>query len=600
MKNNTLKGLKKMLCASLALACAMTLASPMPASAKKKAGGFDMTAQELTVRMGNGTNLANTFEATMSDEEGHAVSGAAVSAYETAWGQPLTTKKMIKSLKKSGFDSIRIPVAWGNAMPGADKGDYTIGKEYLKRVKKVVDWCIDQDMYVILNDHWDNGWWGEFGSADQNIRQKANDRYVSMWKQLSDYFGNEDYHLIFEGGNEEIGSRLNDAVDGKSGVLTEDECYSEANRINQLFVDTVRSSSRKNNQKRFLLIPGYNTDIDKTCDDRYNMPSDKAKSKLLVSVHYYTPWEYAGSDTKRTFGTKDQLKQMNDQLAKMTKFTKNGYGVVIGEYAVLSNSDGTIKKGRDTYISNMLDNCDALNLVPMLWDQSQYFDRHTSKWTSSSAAKIFSSRSYSKMSSKSTAKQQADAKKRLDARLKKAPDDFDEKPDATGDGKSHAWIMWASGDWSINYSVGDKYDPQEIDGVKASDAVIDGEGTYTVSLDFSGRKDGSSFPAFAALGISNGELNYPGYVISIKEIKINGQPYKYSAVPYTTSDDGTCTRVNIYNEWVSQINTDTARFADEPSDASAVSAKLLSKTDESLQRIDKIEITFSYEIMSKK
>lgn len=596
MKGKCFKeAIKKCLGLALALTCVVTMAEPATAVAARKTDGFSMTAKQVSYSMGNGTNLANTFESVRTDESGNAVSGASVTSYETAWGQPETTKRIIKDLKKSGFDTVRIPVAWGNAMPGADKGDYTIKKNYLKRVKKVADWCIAQDMYVIINDHWDNGWWGGFGSADESIRKAANDRYVSMWKQLADYFGNEDYHLIFEGGNEEIGDRLNDAINGVKGVLTEEEQYSETNRINQLFVDTVRASGKKNNRKRFLLIPGFNTNIDKTCDERFVMPKDTVSDKLLVSVHFYDPWDYAGADTKRTFGTKSQLEAMNDQFAKMSKFTEQGYGVVIGEYAALSNSDGSIKKGRNTYVKNVLDNCDALNLVPVLWDQSEYYNRHTHKWTASSTKKIFKKHSFKSMSKRSQSEQEEAAKKTLAARIAKAPEDFGEKPDTTGDGKAHAWIMWASGDWSINYSVGDKYDPQEIDGVTPTDTVIDGEGTYTVGLDFSGRADGgSSFPAFSAIGISNGELLYPGYAITIKQIKVNGETYDFKGIPYTTSDDGTCTRVNLYNSWVGGIDFGSARFAATPADTSLVTATLLSADDSQLAKIKSIEVTFDY------
>ena len=49
-------------------------------------------------------------------------------------------------------------------------------------------------------------------------------------------------------------------------------------------------------------------------------------------------------------------------------------------------------------------------------------------------------------------------------------------------------------------------------GIKAEEAVVTGEGTYTVSLDFTetAGKYATSF-VFAAIGIYNGEKLFPGY-----------------------------------------------------------------------------------------
>jgi endoglucanase len=124
-----------------------------------------------------------------------------------------------------------------------------------------------------------------FGSADKTKRANAMTMYKSMWTQISERFKNYSDYLIFEGANEEVGNRLNDAQKGgKIGTLSKDELYETANKINQTFVDTVRATGG-NNELRFLLIPGYNTDIDETCNDKFVMPTDSAKNKLIVSVH---------------------------------------------------------------------------------------------------------------------------------------------------------------------------------------------------------------------------------------------------------------------------------------------------------------------------
>ena len=132
--------------------------------------------------------------------------------------------------------------------------------------------------------------------------------YKSIWTQICEHFSDYSYKLIFESANEELGDRLNDGeVTGTDGVLSEDECYETTNRINSEFVKLVRSTGGKN-ADRFLLIAGYNTDFRKTCDDRYQMPEDTAKDKLLLSVHYYTPWDYCSDSTVNQWGISRRLR----------------------------------------------------------------------------------------------------------------------------------------------------------------------------------------------------------------------------------------------------------------------------------------------------
>ena len=326
----------------------------------------ELTSVELTKFMGNGINLGNTMEA-----YGHASlgTGAAVSSYETLWGQPVTTQEMITAMKNSGFDTIRIPVAWTNKM-NFESGDYTISEDWFARVEEIVGYAMNENMYVIINDHWDGSWWGMFGSASADTRQKAMDMYISMWHQIAERFKDYSDYLIFESANEELGERLNDKdIAADSGTLSTDECYVMTNKINQTFVDTVRATGG-NNTQRFLLIAGYGTDIKSTCDSRYVMPTDTAKNKLLVSVHYYEPFSYCGSTSLSSWGTIKHYEKQNELLEMMTRFTDAGYGVIFGEYAVALNADGSVKNNTCDFINNFLDNCDLYNYCPVLWDCS--------------------------------------------------------------------------------------------------------------------------------------------------------------------------------------------------------------------------------------
>lgn len=348
----------------------------------KKAKKMDttMTALELTEKMGNGINLGNTHEAYRGWKS---KANQPVERYETIWGQPKTNKAIFEAYKAAGFDSVRIPVAWTNMM-NYEKGDYTINPALLDRIEEVVNYALDSDLYVIINDHWDGQWWGMFGSQNPDDRKEAVKLYKSMWTQIANRFKNYDEHLIFEGGNEEIGGRLNDDTaisKGKKGNLSEFELYQAANKINQCFVDVVRGTGG-NNKNRFLLIPGYDTDISRTCQDDFKMPEDKVQNRLLISVHYYTPSTYciinedvSWGKNKTSWGTKQDVKLMNDNFSRMKKFTDKGYGVIIGEYGVTREKNGTTKDGTVDWMANVLDNCDKFNYCPMLWDCNTFFKK---------------------------------------------------------------------------------------------------------------------------------------------------------------------------------------------------------------------------------
>ena len=550
-------------------------------------GSEDLTALELSRLMGNGINLGNTMEAYGRPELGI---NADTSKYETFWGQPVTTEEMIAGMKSCGFDSIRIPVAWTNMMD-YENGDYTIADAYLDRVDELITYAINNGMYVIINDHWDGSWWGMFGSATEETRETAFTMYTSMWTQLAERYHDYDESLIFESGNEELGNRLNDTdICKDSGSLSEDECYEMTNRINQTFVDTVRATGG-NNADRFLLIAGYNTNIAKTCDDRFKMPKDTIPDKLLVSVHYYDPWNYCGTDSGTQWGTHGEYETQNADLKKMTKFTEQGYGVIIGEYGVLAKDDGTLKDSITAYTENLLDNCDRYNFVPMLWDTSTFFLRSELTFSDDDLLALYTSRSYAAQEKTSEEELAAAATERMDTALVNAPEVFDTSIDVSTLDGSIAWIMFNSRDWSVAYSSGDSYKPDDkAAGLVATDAVIDGAGTYTISLDFTGTDAGfAEGTAFSAIGISNAEVLYPGYMIDIKEIEVNGTPYELTGTPYTTSDNGICTRLNLYNEWVTDI-PDTARIMG----GNAADAAATVVDNETLGQIKTLKITFDF------
>lgn len=555
-----------------------------------------LTALEATRLMGNGINLGNTLEAC---DNNVGIKTNTPLSYETHWGQPKTTQAMIDGMKAAGFDTIRIPVAWMTNATHLYEGDYTIDADYMDRVEEVVRYARKAGMYVIINDHWDGGWYGMFGSESAETRALAMEAYKGMWQQIAERFRDYSDYLIFESANEELGGRFDEnsplyCSDSVVTYLTDDERYALTNEINQTFVDVVRATGG-NNATRFLLIAGYSTDIDKTCDDRFRMPKDTVDSKLMVSVHYYDPWSYCGASSAVSatkWGKVSDYEYMDQQLAKMTKFTEAGYGVVIGEYGALPCSDG-LKDNTLAYHTAFLDACTKYNLTNCLWDCSGLYKRVSQTFADDDILAMYQEKRQANEEGQDYADVQAAAAAEAAAAAAEAPVTFLQDAVVVDDQTALAWIMWNDGSWALTHSVGDTYNADSIsEGLVATNAIITGEGKYTVGLDFTGTAQGySASVAFAAIGISNGEALYPNYLVNIKEVRINGEIYRLKGRAYTTSDDGVCTRVNLYNEWVTSVPK-TARLPG--GNLAGATPTPINRNDAVIAEIKTIEIDFEY------
>ena len=555
-----------------------------------------LTALEATRLMGNGINLGNTLEAC---DNNVGIKTNTPLSYETHWGQPKTTQAMIDGMKAAGFDTIRIPVAWMTNATHLYEGDYTIDADYMDRVEEVVRYARKAGMYVIINDHWDGGWYGMFGSESAETRALAMEAYKGMWQQIAERFRDYSDYLIFESANEELGGRFDEnsplyCSDSVVTYLNDDERYALTNEINQTFVDVVRATGG-NNAARFLLIAGYSTDIKQTCDDRFQMPKDTADSKLMVSVHYYDPWSYCGASSAVSatkWGKVSDYEYMDQQLAKMTKFTEAGYGVVIGEYGALPCSDG-LKDNTLAYHTAFLDACTKYNLTNCLWDCSGLYKRVSQTFADDDILAMYQEKRQANEEGQDYADVQAAAAAEAAAAAAEAPVTFLQDAVVVDDQTALAWIMWNDGSWALTHSVGDTYNADSIsEGLVATNAIITGEGKYTVGLDFTGTAQGySASVAFAAIGISNGEALYPNYLVNIKEVRINGEIYRLKGRAYTTSDDGVCTRVNLYNEWVTSVPK-TARLPG--GNLAGATPTPINRNDAVIAEIKTIEIDFEY------
>ena len=143
------------------------------------------------------------------------------------------------------------------------------------------------------------------------------------------------------------------------------------------------------------------------------------------------------------------------------------------------------------------------------------------------------------------------------------------------------YVMYADAAWANQYWGG-----EAPEGITATNAVIDGYGTYSAALEFAAPAEGL---AFAALGIQNGEKTYPRAVLQINAIRVNGEEVAFTK-GYTSSDDGVTTRMNIYNEWVSALPEDARSF-----DGNLEEASWIIVDKEAFASVTKVEIDFTLE-----
>lgn len=328
----------------------------------------EISSMELVKDMGIGWNLGDTLDVCQADRDGDGVVnehvGEGEKVDETLWGNPFATRELFTALKEDGISSVRIPVTWRDHID--DKGN--IDKDWLDRVQEVVDYAYSQDMYVILNVHHDGGGDPKFGAwiieGAKNNKDATIKKYKNLWTQIAERFENYGDKLVFESMNE-VG------FDG----LSDDQSFGLLNEFNQEFVDLIRKSGG-NNGKRHLLIAGYWTDIERSCKPLFKMPSDP-ENRCILSVHYYTPWEFCTTNIHNTWGTDAEVKQMENLYGKLkTTFIDNGVPVIVGEYAASGND----KASCVLFIEKMTGLCKEYGIAPFYWDNGGQVDRNTYEW----------------------------------------------------------------------------------------------------------------------------------------------------------------------------------------------------------------------------
>ncbi|WP_439489635.1 cellulase family glycosylhydrolase [Algoriphagus sp.] len=299
--------------------------SPLPPDAT----GMGSNAVELAAKMHLGINFGNTMESPVEGE----------------WQSSKLTESYVKFVKQAGFNSVRLPTGWVYSHL-SDPDKMEIDPEWLERVKEVVGWCVDNDMYVILNTHGDWGWLEN--NVNAAMKDSVNAKLKALWEQIATTMRDFDEHLIFAGTNEPV-------VENAEQMAILDSYH-------QTFVDAVRATGGRNSH-RVLVVQGPITDPNKTYNLMNKLPVDQVPDRMMVEIHRYTPavftlvtngdvdWGkmvyYWGEgnhstiepDRNATFGEEDEV--IAEFLKMKQKFVDKGIPVVLGEYATWRRTAAT-------------------------------------------------------------------------------------------------------------------------------------------------------------------------------------------------------------------------------------------------------------------
>lgn len=314
------------------------------------------SAEEIVAAMQPGWNLGNTLDATGADE--------------TSWGNPRVTEALLENIRAQGFNSVRIPVTWGQHMGGAP--DHQIDAAWLARVQEIVGWALDDGFYVMINIHHDSWQWINTMPTNHDTVLA---QYEAIWTQLADAFGDAGPRLIFESINEP-------QFTGSSGDAQNAELLDE---LNTVFHEIVRDSGG-NNATRALVLPTLHTSADQArLDELAATFAALNDPNLIATVHYYGYWPFsvnvAGGyrfDATAQQDVVDMFNRVHDT------FVANGIPVVIGEYGLLGfdRHTGTIEQGEKLKFFEMFGYHARVNdITTMLWDNGQHFGRTSFVWS---------------------------------------------------------------------------------------------------------------------------------------------------------------------------------------------------------------------------
>lgn len=309
----------------------------------------------LIDQMGFGWNLGNSFDVISRDK--------------TSWGNPLPTKAMIDLVANSGFKTLRIPVTWGFHQD--ENEPFTIESDYLQQVQDVVDYGMENDMFVIINVHHDDDWVQLFEEEKDYVLA----RLSSLWEQVAMHFKGYDEHLIFDILNE---PRLKDTPLEWTGGNAQSRAI--LNEYHIASVAAIRNTGG-NNTSRILMVSTYAASTLEGPMNDLEIPNNDPN--IMVSIHTYFPFYFTLDENgASTWGTSDEKIALDTELERIYQkwVIEEGRTVILGEWGAINKNN---LNARIEYASYYASAAKKKGFVPIVWDDGGNFrlqNRNNTSW----------------------------------------------------------------------------------------------------------------------------------------------------------------------------------------------------------------------------
>ena len=333
-------------------------------------------ARRIVDEMGFGWNLGNTFDAWSGSKQDQGLEA------ETSWGCTKTTEAIIKGLVAKGIKTIRVPVTWHNHIIDEN---YTIDPEWMKRVKQVIDWCLENGLYVIINTHHDNSETQniKYGQGYYPLRQDMveSEKFLyNTYRQIAMAFNNGyDHHLIFEALNEPRPIKTDFEWNYKKGEPICEESSTVINEYLKVIVKAIRTSGG-NNEKRFIMVTPIAAAYSSAVNQDFIFPGDSkynpTNPKILLSVHMYLPYNFVmNPDMSYTTFEESYANELYSDFKNLYEsFVLKGHNVIIGEMGI-TNKNNT--EERIKWAKYFVSTARKFNLPCIVWD-NEYFNNTVS------------------------------------------------------------------------------------------------------------------------------------------------------------------------------------------------------------------------------
>ena len=294
----------------------------------------------MNARLGRGINFGNALDAAHDGDAGFRLRA-----------------RHFAEVREAGFDTVRLPVRW--SAHAGESPPYAISPALFEQVDWAISEALGRDLNVVLDVHH----YHELNEAPRAERH----RFLAIWTQIAARYAGWPDRLSFE-------------------LLNEPRATMTAEAWNEL-IPVALAAVRERNPGRMVIVgTARMNDIDALPE--LALPAD---DRLVVTVHYYAPFEFThqgawwrpGADQwlGTSWGEDADQQAAGDDLAAAAAWAHDrGCPLFIGEFGSYERAD---MASRQRWTRFVRQEAERLGLSWCYWDFGTdfgAFDPHHNAW----------------------------------------------------------------------------------------------------------------------------------------------------------------------------------------------------------------------------